>query len=557
MKFPKIADLTKGYNKKAIEALKKARDEEARLAAELSAIEKLNLPNTQLADQLKTIKLPKMDAPPPSGFEMVGSPYINDSALMLSKPRDIALKEGAIVPEVLDAMPSNRKLPDIEVDNLSAKLNNADLPLTPQQARLNKLKVGLAALGAGGAGAAIVSGMNQGPTSEMPISTAVPQDLQSQLKTQVEQAVPVSEQEKAIMKMQARLGSEGEPPVASRQVKDIDFGDGRTIANLQRLQELQEGSRKARLTNELGRAAMASITLAGNTKNPFDQILADQTKAADAIPEDYLKQVSFEKEDPNSPMSKGYRELAKSMGFNIKGQASAADLERLMPQLANIYNQQEGQIARKEMARENRLARQDELALRMSMLKDQKSNEKKAKFIEYAQKAIGKEFEKLQKVENAVDAIEAAKEDEMGPADVQILYNFIKSQDPESVVREGEIALGQRGMSLAGRLRTATIGQFRGELMDPQFRNDVLKISRRLKDQGGKSYQQAVQTIRDTGTQIYKMNDQDLTLIDPLLNREAKAREEAAKQAPVGASGLTPEQRQARIRELKAKKGVQ
>lgn len=551
-RFPKIVDITKGYNKKAIQALKAARDEEARLAAELSAIERLDLPNTQLADQLKTIKLPDVPEPPKSGFEMVGSPYINDSALVpMTGSR-------ALVPEVLDAVPSNRKLPDIEVDNLSAKLNNADLPLTPQQIKLNKMKAGLAALGAGGAGAALMSGVGSS-SNEMALSPAVPQNLQEDINKQVEASVKPSEQEKTIASMQAKLSRENANETApTSQTKEINFGDMNSIANLQRLQELQEGSRKARLTNELGRAAMAAVTMAGNTQNPFDQILSSQAQAADKIPEDYLKQVAFEKEDPNSPMSKGYRDIAKSLGFNIKGQASAADLERLMPQLANIYNQEQGQIARREMAKESRLARQDELALRMSMMKDQKSEQKKGKFVEYAQKAIGKEFEKLQKVENAVDAIEAAKEDQMGPADVQILYNFIKSQDPESVVREGEIALGQRGMSLAGRLRTATIGQFNGELLDPQFRSDILKISRRLKDQGGKSYQQAVQTIRDTGTKMYGLNEDDLALIDPVLNREQKAKQQAVPQAsPVGKSGLTPEQRQARIQELRSKQGAQ
>lgn len=478
-----------------------------------------------------------------------------------------------INPEVLGtgtskAMP--KSLPIEEADLLSPKLtSDIDLPKNADQLKLDKYKAFMATLAAGGAGTAAYNMMD----GDQPSQEAMPIAPQAAEAPKIEEpmmvAMPEKDNhiEKATKNMMARLSRPSEAEIVRPAVKDIDFGD-QTTASKEGYEDAQRRSNEAVLANSLGRAGAAFATGASGIQNNFDAGLADNIKQAQSIPKQYEDKIKFEKEDPNSAMSRGYRDIAKAMGFNIQGAASAADLERLMPQLANIYNQQEAQFSRAQMAKENREARRDELEMRLAMAaqqkqdqKDLKMDDKKNKFIQDAQKVTAKEFEKLQKVENAFDAIEQAKGDKMGAADVSILYNFIKSQDPESVVREGEIALGQRGMSLGGRLRVMTLGQLSGELLDPQFRKDVMKISRRLRDQGYNSYDQSVQMIRDTAQKRYGMTEDELTLIDPVLNRKKKKEEQAAPPGGssgfVAKSGLTPEQRQARIRELQLKKGQQ
>lgn len=462
---------------------------------------------------------------------------------LLKKGEEKALAETG--PEVLGQGASKAKfideLPIEDADELSPIINQVDnLPKTKTELDLLRNKALLTSLGAG-AGATLALNLSKNPEEALNLNSAQASQEVPQIQPMpapTEQVAPqiepqTSEKEKTLLKFKQALSR----PTASEPIseqKDIDFGEETSVARLERLREALQKSREAQLVNNLGRAGAAMVAQMSGTKNQFDEILADQVRQAESIPEDYLKEVAFEKEDPNSPMSKGYRDLAKSMGFNIKGNASAADLERLMPQLANIYNQQQSQKARAEQAALDREARAEQRAMQLELMsqskqaaKELKLEEKKNKFIENAQKVTAKEFEKLQKIENAFDAIEQAQDEKMGPADVSILYNFIKSQDPESVVREGEIALGQRGMSLAGRLRTATLGQFTGELLDPTFRKNVLKIARGLKDKGYTNYDQSVATIRDTAKQRYGFTDDELTLIDPDLNRRKKLESQA------------------------------
>jgi hypothetical protein len=352
-------------------------------------------------------------------------------------------------------------------------------------------------------------------SKEQPVSQELP-DVQSNLQKQsIKASIPT----------QASMSE----PSEQSDLQDINFGDN-SIAKLEALRDALSRSRGAVFANSAARLGAAAAAQMSGTKNQFDEAIAGQIKQAESIPDDYLKEVQFEKEDPNSAMSKGYRDIAKSLGFNVVGSASASDLERIIPQMSNIYNQKQAQQARAEQAALDRESRAEQRAMQLAMMsearqatKDTKQEQLKNKFIENAQKVTSKEFEKLQKLETAFDSIEQAQGDKMGAGDVSILYNFIKSQDPESVVREGEIALGQRGMSLAGRLRTATLGQFTGEILDPKFRKDVLKIARRLREQGYNNYDQSVATIRDTAKQRYGFTDDELTLIDPDLNRKKKA----------------------------------
>jgi len=448
----------------------------------------------ELEDALSALKMPQVRAS-------------TDPAL--SEVRDLAVRGSTD----LAPIPSRISKPDINIED-AVVLEEGALKNPTRSLKKLAIPAGAAAIG----GAALLGGGGE----ELPVTEEMPKISQETAPEHSKAQVQEPRNTRALI-TEALTRRSPERPL--NNLESIDFGDN-TIASVEALREAQDRANMAEFINRLGAAGeRMSAALAGvkGDQTPFLQ----QAQASKAIPENYLKQVQFEKEDPNSAVSKGYREILKKMGFDIQGQASASDLERLYPSLANIFS-----------SREARAARQDEMKLRaqdkaeaQSEKETQKQEARKDKFIEAAQKQLSKEFEKVQTLETAFANLEAAKGDKTGPGDVAILYNFIKSMDPTSVVREGEIALGQRGMSLAGQIYAMTRGKFTGEMLSPGFRKDVLTIARRLRDKGLDSYSQAAATLRDTATQRYGFSEDELTLIDPMLNRQKK-KEQAQTAAP-------------------------
>lgn len=580
---------------------------EAELIAQSNSPEQFN---SQLSDELlNNIDQSSLPKTSETGFELVGTPQSKDFTLgqagEISRPPVLAKQvpdlyrgqSSAIDPEVVaadrlrdiqshtprasrvpepidvtpihdpavDVTPKHKPKMEIDpdfqdlndpVDTLSSKLNNTNIPDNDLQSLYKKYRAMIPVLGTGVAATYLVNSPN-GARSNPPASPTAGAPIASTSPAPVVEPTGVNPPKDANKdlhsKFKAMKASKVKTPVSSTkednkepQLEAIDFGQGQSIASDAAFLDAQDRSNKAIMLNRFGEAMDQVRAGLGQGKVDDPSFWREGVKGAQDIPKQYLERVKFEKEDPNSPMSKGYKELAKAMGYNITGKASAADLEKLIPQLSNMYTQREARKARAEQAaleRENKKELAHEKALdRQAMLeasRGTKMDMQKNKFIEYAQKSIGKEFEKYQKIENSLDSLEQAKKDQVGASDVTMLYNFIKAQDPDSVVREGEIALGQRGMSLGGRIRTMTLGQLSGEMLDPKFRNDIVKIARRLKDQGYTSYNQSVQTIRDTAQQRYGMSDDELSLIDPVLNRQKKKKEAEIKSSPTNQVPVT------------------
>ena len=248
-------------------------------------------------------------------------------------------------------------------------------------------------------------------------------------------------------------------PKEESDLQDIDFGDN-SIAKLQALKDALSRSRDAVFANSAARLGAATAAQMSGTKNQFDEAIAGQIEQAKSIPDNYLKQVAFEKEDPNSAMSKGYRDIAKSLGFNVIGSASAADLERIIPQMSNIYNQKQAQQARAEQAELQReltakMAASAKAAKKESELEKLglKTENEQNKFIERAQQRLDKNVQSYSKIKKSSAMIDEALKNPSGITDVTALYSLISALDPESVVREGEIGLAKEAGGLIGRIQ--------------------------------------------------------------------------------------------------------
>jgi hypothetical protein len=182
--------------------------------------------------------------------------------------------------------------------------------------------------------------------------------------------------------------------------------------------------------------------------------------------------------DPNSDSSKMTRQVLARYGLNVKTAKEAKDAG------INVQN-----ILLQEMA----ATKAKELA---EITANGKSTKKASDFVKGAQKQLLKPFQDYQKVDSAYRSIEAFSNDtktQAGPKDVAMLYDFIKTLDPGSVVREGEISLSRQGMSQLEALGLSVNRITKSDLLTPSFRQGIAQIAKTKRDQAFENYNQIAQ----------------------------------------------------------------
>jgi hypothetical protein len=136
------------------------------------------------------------------------------------------------------------------------------------------------------------------------------------------------------------------------------------IANIQTLKDIQDRANNFQSINNATRNAVATTYAMAGKTNPFDKELEEEGKQANEGVTQYEQQVEFQKQDPNSAISKTYRDMAKQLHITVNEQSSAAQLEQVIPQLGQIKSREDMIEARKEMASE----RLDEMKHRDDMM---------------------------------------------------------------------------------------------------------------------------------------------------------------------------------------------
>lgn len=472
-----------------------------------------------------------------------------------------------------DLSPSGQHLPG---SGVYADLSEMS-PLASKWAGLKELAANnkgkiAAGVGAGGLAVNLYSGSdNLGgqaqagtPNTQVTANQPVPKEISE----------PISEEEKELGRQIQKLsmesvqsGKAGNKAANPEEKTVIDFGDN-TLANAEALKAAQDrAGLLGGFANLRDSHAGMAYALAGLDKP--DKLVggANMRKLADSIVPQYEKRVAFEKEDPNSAQSKGYRELAKSMGFEIKGAASAADLEKQFPQLANIYNQKEARSSRESENALNREAALNGIRLKMSQMKDAKgeklsekdedrllklNQQMNAPNMGSARNALGRN----QLIINGADKIEALIKSAKNPDQLtgRQVYEIAKSLD-------GMLSMGSPTISGTEHLLPKTLmSQLAsgGEYMMNKpvgakmgaFVNQMHELIAREREvahsQIGAFKQQFMGGLPGDFT---KRRQSD---IDRLIKAHADT---AGSEAPTGASGLSPEARLKRIEELKAKQG--
>lgn len=276
--------------------------------------------------------------------------------------------------------------------------------------------------------------------------------------------------------------------------------EGFTNASVETLRAAQEKANDTRNASNMMRALNtfnAGVSSLGSGRGPAkaNNEYADQMlKQADIPVEQYKQLVEEEIRDPDSAYSQGFKQFArataKDLGINIPGNMSAEAISKAMPQLTSLYN-----------ARENRLARSQDLALRMAEMKSlrvEKQSLKEEKdtesFIERARNQLKPKRDEFSKIARA-NSIASTMDPKNAVQQVSALYSLISSLDPGSVVREGEINLATSAGGIRGSIENV-LSQLvlKPQIIDSKTINDIRKEIGRI----SRTQEEDYKTIRDS-----------------------------------------------------------
>jgi hypothetical protein len=225
--------------------------------------------------------------------------------------------------------------------------------------------------------------------------------------------------------------------------------------------------------------------------------------------------------DPNSDISKQLRSLLVKAGYPVAENVSAKQLKDMGINPYNILAQDKQQRA----------------TLKAAELKEGKN---KQSFITGAQKTLLKPYQDYQKVNSSYKAVEKfISEKPSGPKDVALLYNFIRTLDKSSAVKEGEIALSRQGMSLFDGLGLKAQRITSGQLLNDDFRREVLNIGRQAMEQEAKNYQEIARPFIVNAASM-GMSEEDMNKFDYMSANKPKAM--GQEQTTLSAQAYTPKQ---------------
>lgn len=224
--------------------------------------------------------------------------------------------------------------------------------------------------------------------------------------------------------------------------------------------------------------------------------------------------------DPNSDVSKAFREYAKSYvaqaGSSIKidDRLSMADLQKQMGIIGNAVSAKMAQDARKEVMAMTASAKQEATAEKQSM--------KNLDFAERQHDRITKSdaYKKITNAEEQLQAAQAALDNPSGVKDIDVLYRVVRGFDPNSAVREGEISLAQQGVSLKQQLelKMSKLGD-KPRVIPPEFIKQVLELAKMNKVVAQKQYNRNIGGIIKNAQQR-GLSEEDLSMLDPLRDME-------------------------------------
>ena len=163
--------------------------------------------------------------------------------------------------------------------------------------------------------------------------------------------------------------------------------------------------------------------------------------------------------------------------------------------LTKIREQQERAKERTTQKEEARKLREQELSLRKQTIEgriQEREAQKEQRDVVRKEQRAGRLEDTLRsqylnnpttkrtfEIREAYNRVQAAAEDPSAAGDLALIFNFMKMQDPGSVVREGEFATAQNAAGVPDRIRNLYNKAITGQRLNPEQRKDFVGQSQK------------------------------------------------------------------------------
>lgn len=303
----------------------------------------------------------------------------------------------------------------------------------------------------------------------------------------------------------------------------IDFS-GDIIGTDEQLQAAQAAKNQNILLNRLGMAASQIGAGIAKAEVPSLEGFKQGLELAGQPVEDLKARIENQKNDPNSAVSKGYRDLMKRFGVTIKGNPTAASLEKAAPWLEKVYIADEQRKQRAFDAEQNRLTRMAALQVAAENRKAEreekedlaKKNLAKRQLERLKDKAIGgggpvatavrQRIVQADNIFNTAGVDPNITEEEINKIDPSKLDDATKLQIVESAIETNKLLSGQ-GAPAASQLNKllakSGVSDFQSAksyftnkpepAKQGEFLRQILKMAYRVKKSSLKTNQEYVQ----------------------------------------------------------------
>jgi len=309
------------------------------------------------------------------------------------------------------------------------------------------------------------------------------QELMSQPVTPMPQQAAVGQPqspEAESLKPTKRAISAGEPSAIDVQKRDREESLSKIIGSeaakqvaeqeslLARFKEAQERQRMAQLGISLGQAGERIGSALAMVKPGDQSFYEQQMKLAGGISEQVKDEEAVrqeaEKNDPNSPLSKQYQEIVKSMGIPLTGKESAATLTRALPFLQQYQTQKENREARREQA----VLEREKIAATKALLLNEAANKEFTKMSEKLTSEIASSRSAFGKGANIVRSAEAIEKlvEGIDPKDIDV-------RQITEIARNLDAMLSQGAATISGTKK----------LIPSSFAGDAAKIAEYITSQ--------------------------------------------------------------------------
>jgi hypothetical protein len=284
-------------------------------------------------------------------------------------------------------------------------------------------------------------------------------------------------------------------------MKSIDFDAGISPEIMQEYEKVKEIRDRGRLQANVDFLSRAIV----GTKQPEEVRKMFEQPGIDAEA-DFKAKLALEEKDPNSQLSKGFRELAKSMGINLKGDFTAEMGKEILPQIYKLQAadmERQFRAADREMQIADRQLRYAELKAEKAERDRLRKEDRKEEFTQSLRKeamsgAVGQQLKYVKTLEGVASTLsEFAKNPNPFKDNAMLMQGLKAFQGDDSVVREAELRLGKNATSAINKAKNAIQQFIDGKTLQPEQRQQIAEAVKIITKTNKRIYNDAIKPIKE------------------------------------------------------------